>query len=387
VIALAERHEVLRTTYRLEAGGPVQVARPTSGAMFRIVDLRGRPAGQREAATELRDEMADRPFDLAQGPVFEAALALLGEGRSLFCLRMHHIVDDEWSTGILFRELSALYRAFHAGEADPLPPLAVQYADYAHWQRGWLQSPEAARQLAYWRATLAGVREDCELAPDRSPGTTGASGVARYRRIPAGRLRLLRALGREEGATLYMTLLAALGLVLESETGSADVVVGSPVANRRPVETEELIGFFVNTIVLRADLSDQPTGREALRRARSVCLDAYANQEMPFGRVVQEVRPGRRASGFPIVNVMLNLHNIEGGRLALPGVAVEREATPEGAARTGLSLYAVEEDGGLLLKSVHDPGRYSDKRAAGFLARLVRALTRLGSDPDARGGY
>ncbi|HST58339.1 MAG TPA: condensation domain-containing protein, partial [Longimicrobium sp.] len=270
VSEIVRRHEALRTVFSEVDDAPVQVVVPFDGFVVPVEDLSGLGEAGREAAVRQRaGEEARRPFDLAAGPLFRAVLLRLGGEDHVLLLSMHHVVSDGWSMGVLFRELSALYAAYREGRESPLPELAVQYADYAVWQREQLEGEVLDRQLAYWRERLAGAPALLELPTDHPrPAVQTFRGAHEQVELSLELLERLQALGRSEGATLYMTLLAAFQVLLSRYSGSDDIVVGSPIAGRTRKETEELIGFFVNTLVLRTDLRGDPSFREVLGRVR-----------------------------------------------------------------------------------------------------------------------
>jgi amino acid adenylation domain-containing protein len=309
--ALVERHESLRTVFLPAAGGAVQVVRPAGGARLPLVDLAGLAPGARlPAAMRLGEEDARRPFDLERGPVVRAALLRLSGEEHVLLLNVHHVVSDGWSWGVLFRDLYALYSAFARGEPSPLPPLPVQYADFAVWQRGWLAGGVLRRQLDWWRERLAGAPPVLELPTDRPrPAVAGSGGASVRFRLGADVSRGLRSLARREGATLYMVARAAADVLLARWTGQEDLVVGSPIANRTRVELDGLIGFFVNTLALRTDVSGDPTFAELVGRVREAALGAYAHQDLPFERLVEEIAPERSLSHAPLVQVMFVLQN------------------------------------------------------------------------------
>ncbi|HYH79478.1 MAG TPA: amino acid adenylation domain-containing protein, partial [Longimicrobium sp.] len=321
---IVRRHEALRTVFGEVDGSPVQVIAPFGGFALPVEDLSGLGDADREAAVRRRArEEAARPFDLSAGPLFRAALLRLGEEGHVLLLSMHHIVSDGWSMGVFFRELSALYAAYREGGESPLPELPVQYADYAVWQREQLEGEVLDRQLAYWRERLAGAPDLLELPTDHPrPAVQTFRGATVPVDLSPELLERLQALGRSEGATLYMTLLGAFQVLLSKYSGSEDVVVGSPIAGRTRGEVEELIGFFVNTLVLRTDLSGDPSFREVLRRVGEVTLGAYEHQEMPFEKLVAELQPERSLSHSPLFQVMFTLQNAGGGGGALAGLNV-----------------------------------------------------------------
>ncbi|MET0396582.1 MAG: amino acid adenylation domain-containing protein, partial [Longimicrobiaceae bacterium] len=325
---IVRRHEALRTVFADVDGSPVQVIVPFGGFAVPVEDLSGLGEADREAALGRRaGHEARRAFDLAAGPLFRAALLRLGAGDHVLLLSMHHIVSDGWSMGVLFRELSALYAAYREGGESPLAEPGVQYADYAVWQREQLAGEALDRQMAYWKARLAGAPELLELPTDRPrPPVRTYRGATVPLDLPLDLLDRLQRLGRSEGATLYMTLLGAFQVLLSRYGGSEDVVVGSPIAGRTRGEVEGLIGFFVNTLVLRTDLSGDPSFRAVLGRVREATLGAYEHQEVPFEKLVAELQPERSLSHSPLFNVMFTLQESgdgegdarEGGEGALP---------------------------------------------------------------------
>ncbi|HEV2863282.1 MAG TPA: condensation domain-containing protein [Pyrinomonadaceae bacterium] len=314
------RHEALRTTFAVEAGEPVQVVAPPALAGLPVVDLGGLPVAEREAlARRLADAEAARPFDLEREPPLRATLLRLGPEEHVVLLTMHHIASDDWSVGLLSREVTTLYEAFSQGRPSPLAELPIQYADFALWQRGWLDGGVLEGQLAFWRRHLSGAPPLLDLAGDRQrPARLSPRGALAPVRLPKELSDQLRALSRAEGVTLFMTLLAAFQVMLHYATGQTDLVVGTDVANRRRSETERLIGFFVNQLVLRTDLSGDPTFRELLGRVREVTLGAYAHQDLPFERLVEELNPERSLAHAPLFQVKLILNNAHAGAHALP---------------------------------------------------------------------
>jgi amino acid adenylation domain-containing protein len=307
---IVRRHEILRTTFVPVNGEPVQVVAPALRLALPLVDLRDRPAAEREAeAGRLATAEARRLFDIAQGPLLRATLLRLDAADHVLLLTMHHIVSDGWSMGLLLRELTALYDAFAVGRPSPLPELPLQYADFAVWQRAWLQGPVLNAQLAYWRRQLAGLPA-LQLPTDRPrPPVQAFRGAFQPLQLPPALTAALKALSQREGTTLFMTLLAAFKTLLFRYTGQDDVVVGSPIAGRTRAEIEGLIGFFVNSLVLRTDLSGDPPFREALGRVREVALGAYAHQDLPFERLVEELQPARDLSRNPLFQVTFQLLN------------------------------------------------------------------------------
>ncbi|MEM7354745.1 MAG: amino acid adenylation domain-containing protein, partial [Acidobacteriota bacterium] len=321
------RHQALRTVFPSHNGRPVQKLRSAIGPALATVDLRGLAEEQRRPlATTLAAAESLRPFDLARDPLARFHLLRLGELENLLFVNLHHIVADGWSIGVLVRELGSLYQAFCRGARSPLPPLPVQYIDYACWQRQWLSDDRLAAEIEHWRPRLANAPAALQLPIDRPrPAVQGFRGgrcPMRFGRELTGRLRTL---GAASSSTLFMTLLATLHGLLARLCGQQDMVIGAPVANRTEVETEGLIGFFVNTLALRLEAPGDPSFAELLARARTVALDAYAHQHLPFERLVEALAPERDLSRAPLFQVMLVLQNTPAEALELPGLKLELE--------------------------------------------------------------
>jgi amino acid adenylation domain-containing protein len=346
---IVRRHETLRTTFMAVDGQAVQVVAPHRPRALPMVDLRGEPAREQEArALQLAAEDAHRPFDLAQGPLFRATLVQLTEEEYVLLLNMHHIVSDGWSRMVLFQELTTFYTAFATGKPSPLPELPIQYADYAVWQREWLQGEVLEAQLVYWRQQLAGPLPMLHLPTDRPRPAVQTSWGANHAMLLSKTLtEALNVISQREGVTLYMTLLAAFQTLLHRYTGQDDITVGSPVAGRTRAELEGLIGFFVNTLILRTDLSGNPTFRELLGGVREMALGAYAHQDLPFERLVEELQPQRSLSHPPLFQVMFTLQNAPRQTLVLPGLTLRRLEVNSGTAKFDLTLSMAESADGL----------------------------------------
>ncbi|HSF40732.1 MAG TPA: amino acid adenylation domain-containing protein, partial [Thermoanaerobaculia bacterium] len=378
---IVRRHESLRTTFAERDGGPVQVIAPAGVFVLPFVDLSGLGEAAEEEARRLAAEDAVRPFDLARGPLFRPALLRLGTEEHALFATMHHAVSDGWSLGVLVRELVALQ-----GGAL-LPELPVQYADYAVWQREWLTGGVLAREVAHWREHLEGLPDRLELPADRPrPAVQTSRGATRPARFGEAATAALRDLARSERATLFMVLLAGFEAVLARLSGQDVLAVGTPVAGRNRREVEDLIGFFVNTLVLRADLGDDPSFRELLARARRETLEAYAHQDLPFEKLVEELAPRRSLGHTPLFQAMLVLQNAPVGALELPGLALAPFHAPAGTAKFDLTL-ALAESGDRLVGSLEynrdlfDPA--TADRLLGYLATLLAGdkATRLSELP------
>jgi amino acid adenylation domain-containing protein/non-ribosomal peptide synthase protein (TIGR01720 family) len=331
---IVRRHEALRTAFAVVGGEPVQVIAPAGpgglpGSLPGI-DLRALALDRLEAeVTRLAEAEAAQPFELTRGPLLRVRLLETGEEERVLLLALHHIAGDGWSMGLLVEEFAALYRARVEGRQSPLPELPLQYADYAQWQRQWLAGEALESEIAYWQQQLSGKLRAAELPADRPrPAARFHRGAQRPWRVPPELTAELMALCRHEGATLFMLLLAGLDLLLCHYSGEHDVVVGTDVANRGHLGTERLIGFFVNQLVLRTDLSGNPTFVELLRRVRKVTLDAYTHQHVPFERLVERLQPDRDSRRPPFFQLKLVLQHAQGERIELPGLTVrglERE--------------------------------------------------------------
>ncbi|WP_420126422.1 non-ribosomal peptide synthase/polyketide synthase [Longimicrobium sp.] len=383
---IVRRHEALRTVFAEADGSPVQVIAPFDGFALPVEDLSGLGDADREAAARRRaGEEAARPFDLAAGPLFRAALLRLGGEDYVLLLSMHHIVSDGWSMGVLFREMSALYEAYREGRASPLPELAVQYADYAVWQREQLAGETLDGQLAYWKERLADAPALLELPSDHPrPAVQSYRGATVPVQLSPELLERLQALSRTEGATLYMTLLGAFQVLLSRYSGSEDVVVGSPIAGRTRGEVEALIGFFINTLVLRTDLSGDPSFRETLRRVREATLGAYAHQELPFEKLVVELQPERSLSHSPLFQVMFTLQNAGGGGGALAGLKVGGVGAAMQVARFDLSLELTATPEGLRGGIIYSTDLFERGTIVRMLGHLERVLEQVAGDADVR---
>ena len=351
---VARRHESLRTVFvTTGAGEPAQLVMPASGAGLRAVDLRGLGGERREAVCRgLAAEEAGRPFDLARGPMLRATLVRLGEREHVLLLTMHHVASDAWSVGILIQEVATLYQTFSRGVPSPLPELAVQYADFAAWQRDWLQGGALETQLAYWKRQLRGAPPLLELPTDRPrPARPTFRGASHPFVLPAALTEALRAFSQREGVTLFMTLLAAYQTLLYRYTSQDDIVVGADVANRNRTETEGLIGFFINMLVLRTDLSGNPSFRELLRRVRKMTVEAYEHQDLPFEKLVEHLQPERSLSHSPLFQVVFDFFNIPSNTPTqgseLPGLTLSPIVPDRVLVRFDLSLFMSDGPDGL----------------------------------------
>jgi amino acid adenylation domain-containing protein len=382
---IVRRHEALRTTFTVIDGEPVQVVAPALTLPLEIVDLRVLPPAQREAEAQ-RLAMLDalRPFSLGAGPLIRATALRLTEAEQVLLLTLHHIVSDGWSMGILLRELGALYTAFAQGRGSPLPELPVQYADFASWQRELLQGEVLERHLGYWRQELAGIPELLDLPLDHArPRVQTHRGAGHAITLDPRRYDAIRALARQHQATPFMVMYAAFATLLYRLTGQPDIVVGSPIANRRRAELEGMIGLFVNTLVLRADLSRDPTFVELLARVRETTLDAFAHQDLPFERLVEELQPARNTAHNPLFQVMFLLQSAEGGAAGAapeqPGLRVATDT-----AKFDLTMNVVEVQQTAAIGIEYNRDLFEPETIARIAERFEILLGAIAADPRRR---
>ena len=383
---IVRRHEALRTTFASGERGPVQIISQTQPIRLTVVDLGNLHQNEREAQlTALVTREVQRPFDLARGPLFRATLLRLNEQEHILLLMLHHAVVDEWSIGILYEEMGALYEAFCAGQSSPLPELPIQYPDYAVWQREWLRGEVLEELLAYWRERLRGVLPVMELPADRPrPAVQTYRGARQSFVLSKDLAKGLAALSRQEGVTLFMTLLAAFQTLLSRYTKQDDIIVGTDVANRTRIETERLIGFFVNILVMRTDLSGNPTFRELLGRVREVALGAYAHQDLPFEKLVEELRPERDVRRNPLVQVLFVMQNAPRQSLKLPGLTTRSFEISSETSRFDLALFVTEADQSLTGSWVYSTDlfeRATVEQMSGHFETLLRSIV---AQPNAK---
>ncbi|HEU0078248.1 MAG TPA: amino acid adenylation domain-containing protein, partial [Longimicrobiaceae bacterium] len=381
------RHEALRTTFPAVEGEPVQRIAPVEESALRLVehDLHASPDAE-DALRRLMADEARAPFDLAHGPLVRGRLIRMAEDDHVLLLTMHHIVSDGWSTGVLHRELGALYAAFARGEPDPLPPLPVQYADYATWHRRWVEGPVLEAQAEYWTRTLAGAPELLELPTDHPrPPRQDHAGATVEVELDEALTAALRTLSQRHGTTLFMTLLAGWAAVLSRLSGQDDVVIGTPSANRGQPEVEELIGFFVNTLPVRVELSGSPTVAGLLGQVRARALEAQANQDIPFEQVVELLRPARSLAYSPLFQVLFAWQNAPGERLELPGL--QAGAVPESARETAkfdLTLTLAESGDRIVGELNYATALFERTTAERFSGYLRRVLEEMAADGSRR---
>jgi amino acid adenylation domain-containing protein len=382
-----ERHEVLRTRFPVVEGKPVQEIMEPYRLKMPVIDLTGKEGGEREAeARRLATEEATKPFDLGRGPLMRVKLLKLGEEEHIVLLTLHHIVADAWSIGVLVREFAALYEYYVRGEEAELADLEVQYVDYAVWQRERLVGEELERQVGYWREALTPMPPVLELPADHErPRVATYRGQKQRIEIKKEMAERVRGLSRETGTTEFMVLLGVYMMLLGRYSGEEDIAVGVPTANRGVVETEGLIGFFVNMLAMRGELSGDPSFRELLERIKGMALGAYEHQELPFEMVVETLQPERDASRNPIFQVAFQYQNAEVGELRLTGLRMEEMDSDFGAARLDLMLSMADGGDGTIRGSLQ---YNTDLYEAGTIERIgvhyMKLLEGVLADPEMR---
>src|SRR5215203_3384047 len=345
---IIRRHDALRTVFTVVNRQPVQICTPSRNLTLKIVDLSHLPVTEREtSARRILEAEARRPFDVSNDLLLRATLLRLDGEHHRALLTLHHIVADGWSMGILIRETAGLYQAFAGGEISPLPDLSIQYTDFTQWQRERMQGAQLDSQLEYWKQQLTGA-SPLQFPSDRPRSAqTTLNGARLNFTIPRALSDAVKCLSDREGATLFMTLLAAFKVLLYRYTQQDDIVVGTAIANRHHGETEDLIGFFLNMLVLRTKVSGTLTFRELLQRVREVALGAYEHQDLPFDKLVEELQPERQLNRNPIFQVVFAVHSGLAPTLKLAGLNVRQLPATSKTSKYDLSLEFVETDDGL----------------------------------------
>ena len=386
--AIVERHETLRTNFVMSDDGvPTQLINAPRSVGVALVNLSGLPETTRESELQREIEgITRRPFDLSRDLMLRACLVKLSTAEHVLIYVTHHIASDGWSSGILWRELATFYGAFPRGEgeANPLLELSIQYADYAVWQREWLQGEVLQRQLLYWKEQLSGIPV-LDMPTDRPrPTVQTYRGAKQYLVLTRTLSDQLQFLSRKHGVTLFMTLLAAFQTLLYRYTGQNEIAVGSPIAGRTRAETEGVIGFFVNMLVLRVDVSGNSSFRELLRGVRQMALDAYEHQDIPFEKLVEELHPERDLSRSPLFQVMFAFQNASGQTRELPGLTVSPVEITNETAKFDLSLYMWDRKGGLEARLEYNTDLFDAARVSRMLGHFETLLQGIVTNPDQR---
>jgi amino acid adenylation domain-containing protein len=388
---IVRRHETLRTTFVMVEGQPVQAISPTMSIALPKIDLRNFERLERETqARQLATQEAQRPFNLTTGALLRLMLLQVDEAEYVLLVNLHHIVADGWSMGVLIKELGTLYTAFVENKLSPLKELPIQYADFAHWQREWLETvteqsqTPLQTQLAYWQKQLEGI--SVLNFPSARPRLAVPTyrGAKKFLELPQSLSQALEALSHTEGVTLFMTLLAAFKTLLYRYTQQEDIVVGTPIANRNRIEIEGLIGFFVNSLVLRTDLSGNPTFRELLNRVRDMTLEAYAHQDLPFEKLVEELHCNRDLSRHPLFQIVFSLQNTPIEALELPGLTLSVFEFDSQTAKLDLEFHLWQDLKNLKVQVVYSTDLFDDATITRILANFQTVLESIVADPEQR---
>jgi NRPS condensation-like uncharacterized protein len=383
---IVRRHEVLRTRIEVEEGEPVQMIDEWEPRRLEITDLKGLTREERERETKrIAREEAGRGFDLRRGVLLRVKALELEEEKRLVLFTMHHIVSDGWSMGILSRELGALYKAFSAGEASPLDELPIQYADFAVWQREWLRGEALEEKMNYWRKQLE-LAPELELPTINRPQKSEAPKAASYTQVmPADIANAVKRFSEQKDFTLFMMLLTAFAMALHRSTGQRDLVIGTDIANRNRTETEPLIGFFVNEILLRINIEGDPTFDDLLTQVRETALNAYLYQDVPFNTLVETLKPERRNMRTPLIRAKLVVQNAPSEPLSLPSLTIGVEEMSEMEVRGGvkcdflLTYYEREKD--IVAKVAYDESIILKSTTIALLCDIERLLVIAVGDP------
>jgi hypothetical protein len=381
--ALIARHEVFRSAIVERNAEPCLEIISTPEFALSVVDLSHLPAALAEAEVKrMAAEDARRRHDLNNPPLFRAQLVKLSENQHFLILNFHHIIADGSSLKIFYRELAALYEAACANKLPTLPKLPVQYADYAAWQHEWLSSDAFIIQLDYWKRRLAGLPPPIEIPTDFDRSAMQSNRGARaVRRLSEELTASIKQFSRQNGATVFMTLFATFNVLLSRATGRDDIVIGSTIAGRNHAETDGLIGFFINALPLRTDLSGDPSVRTLLQRVRDACLDAYTHQEIPFEKIVEELKPPREPGHNPLFDVIFNVADTSERTMALSGCEIVKISEAYPAAKFDIVLHAPEVDGKIELAIVYNTDLFQESRIALLLDQFAFLLEQAINHP------
>ncbi|MBE9004885.1 amino acid adenylation domain-containing protein [Fortiea sp. LEGE XX443] len=381
---ILRRHEVLRTNFQTVEGQAIAVISPTTQQLLTVIDLSELPSAQRETKVrQLALAEAQRPFNLEADTLLRVKLLRLSKQEYVALLTMHHIVSDGWSMDVLVREVATLYQAFCNGQPSPLPELEIQYADFAAWQRQWLEGEALETQLAYWLKQLDGAPGVLELPTDYPrPAIQSSRGAIHSFCLSSDQFLALKSLSQQQGSTLFMTLLAAFKILLHRYTGSNDIVIGSPIANRNHSQIEGLIGFFANTLVLRTNLEGNPSFQELLHRVKEVALGAYTHQDTPFEVLVEKIQPQRNLSHTPLFQVMFVLQNAQNSEIELPGLILSTLENDSATAKFDLTLEMKETAEGLVGTLKYSIDLFEPQTIQKMTGHLQTLLSEIIANPE-----
>jgi hypothetical protein len=383
---IIQRHEVLRTTFNINDNEVVQTILPgwPEEEIFLLIDLSQWPEKKREQEVQqwIKQE-AQHVMDLAKGPLVRLRVLKLEAENHIVLATMHHIISDGWSMSIFQRELTTLYNAFVQDKPSPLAPLPLQYADFALWQRNWLQGEVLEKELAYWREQLAGIPEVIELPLDHSrPAIQSYHGAQQSIAFSVELMKSVKELAQQTDVTLFMAMLATFQVLLWRYSGQEDIVVGTPIANRNRVELEGLIGFFANTLVLRTNLGDNPTFRAVLARVREVTLGAYSHQDVPFEKLVEMLRPERKTSHTPLIQAVFTLPSPESTQYEFTGLTIQSEVADLETSKFDLACHVINDDQAPLVHLTYNRDLFEPATIQQLLSHWLVVLENMISNPD-----
>jgi amino acid adenylation domain-containing protein len=380
---IVAHHEVLRTNYLTTNGEAIQVIHPPRAVELEIVDLQQYSATEQDARVKQQiHQSSQKPFALATDLMLRCCLLQLAPDRYIFLATMHHIASDAWSMSLFWQQLGQVYNAFRTDKPNPLAPLSIQYADYAVWQREWLSSDVLAQQLTYWKQQLVNVNPVLELPTDYPrPAIQTYAGALSSIDLSPQLTADLQTLCRQSGTTMFMTLLTGFELLMSRHSGQEDFIIAAPIAGRNRPEVEGLIGFFVNTLLLNADLSGNPSFQTLLGRVRQVALSAYDHQDVPFEKLIEELNPRRDLTRNPLFQVLFNMLNIEHTNLNLNGLTVFPATIPELNSKFDLTLYVKEQDRKIQLDLTYNPDLFTPARMREMLQQFEYLLTQIVANP------
>ncbi|OUL26109.1 condensation domain-containing protein [Nostoc sp. 106C] len=383
---IVRRHEALRTTFVMGSHEPIQIITPQQTITISLVDLRDLADSEQQAQVQhLALEEAKRPFNLGTGPLIRVTLLQLNNTKNVLLLTMHHIIADGWSMGVLVKELATFYEGFVSGKQPQMPKLPIQYADFAIWQREWLQTEGLETQLAYWKEQLNGAPASLNLPIDRArPSIQTFQGISTSFTLSSELSQALKTLSRQQGVTLFMTLLATFQTLLNKYTNQDDIVVGTDVANRNRSELEPMIGFFINLLVLRTNFSGNPTFRELLQQVREVALGAYAHQDLPFAKLVESLRPERNLSHTPLFQVLFVLQNSPMPALEFSGLKLSNLKFDTGTTKFDLGLFIEETEQGLIGTWQYSTDLFNSSTITRMTGHFETLLNNIVNQPDTR---
>jgi amino acid adenylation domain-containing protein len=383
---IIRRHEALRTSFPAEDGQPICAIAPALTLELPVVELQVLPAQREAQVLQLAHQEVEQPFDLTKAPLLRAKLLKLDAAEYVLLLTIHHIIFDGWSSGVLNQEIVTLYQAFSSGKPAPLAELSIQYADFAYWQRQWLQGKTLETQLSYWQKQLTGAPTNLDLhkIANKFSSTVEVETTEPSFLLSSELSQQIKKLSRQEGVTVFMTLLAIFQILLYRYTNQDDIVVGTDVANRNRAEIEPLIGFFVNLLVLRTDLSGNPSFQELLGRVREVTLGAYAHQDLPFAKLVEELRPDRNSSSTPLFQVLFVLQNVPMPTVELSGLTLTSLEIDNGLAKFDLALFMTETESGIIGNWKYNTDLFNPATITRLSKHFEILLQSIVAQPDAR---